>query len=108
MNVLVHGSRVHSCTDHVYKDHANIMHHIYICVHEEVEVTSEYEPSDSAPKFLAHAKPGAFNRVEILIQQHNYSGPPKCVASLQMRRGAMSTLGSKRKRPNILAELEEP
>ena len=98
----------YSCTDHVYKDHDSLAHHIYIRVHEEVEVPSEpYPPSDSAPKFLAHARPGAFNRVDILIQQHNYSGPPKSVASLQMRRGAMNAVGSKRKRPNIVAELAE-
>jgi hypothetical protein len=95
----------YTCTDHVYKDHASIMHHIYIRVHEDVEVPSEpYPPSESAPKFLAHARSGAFNRVEILLRQHNTQGPLKPVATLQMRRGAMSTLGSKRKRPNILPD----
>jgi hypothetical protein len=98
----------YTCTDFVYKDHESIMHHIHIRVHEEVEVPSEpYPPSDSAPKFLAHARSGAFNRVEILLRQHNTTGPLKPVATLQMRRGAMSAVGSKRKRPNILIELDE-
>jgi len=102
------GKLTYTCTDYVYKDHASLMHHIYIRVHEEVEVSSEgCSSSESAPKFLAHAKSGAFNRVEILLRQHNTEGPLKLVASLQMRRGAMSTLGSKRKRPNILVELDE-
>ena len=98
----------YTCTDHVYKDHASIVHHIYVRVHEEVEVPSEpYPPSESAPKFLAHARSGSFNRVEILLRQHNTAGPLKPVATLQMRRGAMSTLGSKRKRPNILPDFGE-
>jgi hypothetical protein len=101
----VFNTLTYTCTDYVYKDHASVMHHIYICVYEEVEVVSEgCSSSESAPKFLAHAKSGAFNRVEILLRQHNTQGPLKPVASLQMRRGAMSTLGSKRKRPNILVE----
>jgi hypothetical protein len=100
-----YGKLTYTCTDFVYKDHASVMHHIYICVYEEVEVISEgCSSSESAPKFLAHAKSGAYNRVEILLRQHNTQGPLKPVASLQMRRGAMSTLGSKRKRPNILIE----
>jgi hypothetical protein len=98
----------YTCTDLAYKDHESITHHIYIRVHEEVEVPSEaYPPSDSAPKFLAHAKSGAFNRVEILLRQHNTPGPLKPVATLQMRRGAMSAVGSKRKRPNILTEPDD-
>ena len=98
----------YTCTDNVYKDHAGIMHDIYICVHEEVEVASEASASsESAPKFIAHAKSGAFNRVEIMLRQHNSSSAPTSVVSLQMRRGAMSTLGSKRKRPNILTQLDE-
>ena len=59
----------YTCTDNVYKDHAGIMHDIYICVHEEVEVASEASASsESAPKFIAHAKSGAFNRVEIMLR----------------------------------------
>ncbi len=100
----------YTCKDYLYKDHAGIVHHVYMCVHEEVEVPSEpYPPSDSSPKFLAHARSGSFNRVEIFLRQHigDTRGPVKPVATLQMRRGAMSTLGSKRKRPNILIDLDE-
>lgn len=93
----------YTCTDNVYKDHAGIMNDIYIRVHEEVEVDTEACSSEeSAPKFIAHAKSGSFNRVDVLLRQHNTEGPLQLVASLQMRRGAMSTLGSKRKRPNIV------
>ena len=95
----------YTSTDYVYKDHAGIVNHIHIRVHEFVDVNSEPSAlTESAPKFLAHAKSGAFNRVEILLRQHNTAGPLKLVASLQMRRGAMSTLGSKRKRPNIMLD----
>jgi hypothetical protein len=77
-------------------------------VHEFVDFNSEASSSsEAAPKFLAHAKAGAFNRVEILLRQHNTTGPLKPVATLQMRRGAMSACGSKRKRPNILTELDD-
>lgn len=93
----------YTCTDNVYKDHAGIMNHIYIRVHEAVEVNSNACSSrESAPKFIAHARSGSFNRVDILLRQHNTQDPLQLIASLQMRRGAMSTLGSKRKRPNIV------
>jgi hypothetical protein len=98
----------YTSTDNVYKDHAGIVNHIHIRVHEFVDFNSEPASlTESAPKFLAHSKSGSFNRVEILLRQTNTAGPLKPVASLQMRRGAMSTLGSKRKRPNILIELDE-
>jgi hypothetical protein len=98
----------YTCTDFVYKDHESILHHIYIRVHEFVDFNSEPASlTESAPKFLAHSKSGAFNRVEILLRPPNTAGPMKPVASLQMRRGAMSTLGSKRKRPNISTDFDE-
>jgi hypothetical protein len=103
----VFSTLAYTCTDHVYKDHAGVTHAIHICVHEEVEVASEPETSESLPKFIAHAKSGAFNRVDIKLRAHNSTGAAKTVASLQMRRGAMNMLGSKRKRPNILFELGE-
>jgi hypothetical protein len=98
----------YTSTDNVYKDHAGIVNHIYIRVHEFVDFNSEPASlTESAPKFLAHSKSGAFNRVEILLRPPNTAGPMKPVASLQMRRGAMSTLGSKRKRPNISTDFDE-
>jgi len=99
----------YTSTDYVYKDHAGILNHIYVRVHEFVDYYSEAcSSSESAPKFLAHEKSGSFNRVEILLRQHNTTGPLKPVACLQMRRGAMSAVGSKRKRPNILIDIPEP
>ncbi len=90
-------------TDVVYRDHANIEHQIHICIHEEVQTAPEVAGT-SAPKFISHDKCGPYNRVDIRLQPHNCKSPPATIASLQMRRGNMSSVGSKRKRPNLFEE----
>jgi len=91
------------CTDSVYKDHLNCSHHIYIRVHDQVKFCCDTESSEPA-KFLSHAKPGPYNTLEIMSKPQNSTAPPKTILTMQLRRGAMSTVGSKRKRPNILIE----
>ena len=90
----------YSCTDIIYKDHVNATHQVYIRLHEEVLSHPEFEMTSS--KFIAHGKSGPHNRVDILLKPHSSTAPPKSILSLQMRRGAMSNVGSKRKRPNIM------
>lgn len=97
---------MYTCTDLVYKDHANVAHHIHICIHEEVLMPPPEVACTSAPKFISHAKCGPYNRVDIMLQPHNSPTPPVTIASLQMRRGMMSSVGSKRKRPNLFDDTE--
>jgi hypothetical protein len=97
------GKLTYTCTDFVYKDHASVMHHIYIRVHDQVKFCCDTESSEPA-KFLSHAKPGPYNTLEIMSKPQNSTAPPKTILTMQLRRGAMSTVGSKRKRPNILIE----
>jgi hypothetical protein len=94
----------YTCTDVIYKDHVNCPHHIYIRMHEEVQLCSDPDLSGEPAKFIAHAKPGSYNTLEILMKPQSAPSTvsPQKILSLQMRRGAMSNVGSKRKRPNIL------
>ena len=97
----------YTCTDVIYKDHANTAHHIYIRIHEVVN--ADYLPGlestcESTPKFISHERRGPYNKVSIMLKQHNSSAPPTELLSLQMRRGSMSMVGSKRKRPNLLLD----
>lgn len=96
------GTFTYCCTDIIYKDHLNCAHHIYICIHEEVQVCRDTDLSCEPAKFISHAKPGQYNQLDIMLKPQNNTSPPKTILSLQMRRGAMSNVGSKRKRPNIL------
>ena len=96
------GTFTYCCTDFIYKDHLNCAHHIYICIHEEVQVCCDTDLSGEPAKFISHAKPGQYNQLDITLKPQNNASPPKTILSLQMRRGAMSNVGSKRKRPNIL------
>jgi hypothetical protein len=72
-------------------------------VHDQVKFCCDTESSEPA-KFLSHAKPGPYNTLEIMSKPQNSTAPPKTILTMQLRRGAMSTVGSKRKRPNILIE----
>jgi hypothetical protein len=93
----------YSCKDIIYRDHANNAYHIYICIHDEVQVSSDKDlPCESTPKIISHNRSGAYNKVDIMLKQHNSTAPPTELLSLQMRRGSMSMLGSKRKRPNLI------
>jgi len=96
----------YSCTDIIYKDHLNCSNHIYIRVHDQVKFCCDTESSEPA-KFLSHAKSGPYNTLDILLKPQSSTSPPKKILTLQMRRGAMSSVGSKRKRPNILDVAEE-
>jgi hypothetical protein len=94
----------YTCKDIIYRDHAGNANHIYICIHEVV--TADYLPGlesmcESTPKFISHERHGPFNKVGIMLKQHNSTTPPTELLSLQMRRGGTSMLGSKRKRPNL-------
>jgi hypothetical protein len=89
------------CTDFIYKDHLNSSHFIYIRVHDQVRFCCDTESSEPA-KFLSHAKPGPYNTLEFMLKPQNSTSSPKTILTMQMRRGAMSNVGSKRKRPNIL------
>jgi hypothetical protein len=98
----------YTCTDTVYTDHANTAHHVYVRIHEEVHVGHGPDtPCGCAPKFIAHERPGPCNAVDIMLKPQNSAAPAKKVISLQMRRGAMSSVGSKRKRPNLLQDIDE-
>ena len=96
---------MYTCTDIIYKDHANVEHRIYICIHEEVQTSPEVAGT-SAAKFISHDKCGPYNRVDIRLQPTDSTSPPTTIASLQMRRGTMSSVGSKRKRPNLFQDAE--
>jgi hypothetical protein len=99
----------YSCTDYIYKDHADTAHHVYIRIHEEVHVHNSpnfLHKLESAPKFISHEKSGPCNTVDILLKPQSGSAPAQQILSLQMRRGAMSSVGSKRKRPNLLQDIE--
>lgn len=96
----------YSCTDIIYKDHMNCSNHIYIRVHDQVKFCCDTESSEPA-KFLSHAKSGPYNTLDILLKPQSSTSPPKKILTLQMRRGAMSSVGSKRKRPNILDVADE-
>jgi hypothetical protein len=43
--------------------------------------------------------------VHIMLKQQGSALPAQKILSLQMRRGAMSSVGSKRKRPNLLQDI---
>ena len=94
----------YTCTDIIYKDHLSCPHHIYIRMHEEVKVCSDPELSCEPAKFISHSKPGPYNTLDVMLKPQNSTAPPQKILSLQMRRGAMSAVGSKRKRPNILID----
>lgn len=97
----------YTCTDVIYKDHANTAHNIYVRIHDEVHLS--HGPDNfgaSAPKFISHERPGPCNAVDIMLKPHNSHAPAKKILSLQMRRGAMSSLCSKRKRPNLLEDID--
>jgi hypothetical protein len=94
----------YSCKDIVYRDHAGNANHIYICIDEVL--SADYLPGlesmcESTPKFISHERRGPYNKVGIMLKQHKSTDPPTELLSLQMRRGGMSMLGSKRKRPNL-------
>jgi len=93
------------CTDLTYKDHLNCSNFIYIRVHDQVRFCCDTESSEPA-KFLSHAKSGPYNTVEFMLKPQNSTSPPKTILTMQMRRGAMSAVGSKRKRPNIMDEID--
>ena len=96
----------YSSTDIIYRDHANNAHHIYIRIHEEVHSFSGADAaSDFAPTTVAHERSGEYNAVSIVLKQQNSSAPPKELLVMQLRRGCMSMLGSKRKRPNLLLDV---
>jgi len=98
----------YSCSDITYKDHENIAHQIYICIQEEVHVLTDTDLSmESSPKFISHKFPGAHNIVDVILKRQNSSAPPKTILSLQMRRGAMSNIGSKRKRPDLFLSVDD-
>jgi hypothetical protein len=97
----------YTCTDVIYKDHANTAHHIYVRIHDEVHLSNGPETQcGSAPKFISHDRPGPCNAVDIMLKPQNGSAPAKKILSLQMRRGAMSSVCSKRKRPNLLEDMD--
>ena len=99
------------CTDVVYKDHLNCSNHIYVRIHEKVLLHDSPKfvctTTDPAAKFISHARPGPCNAVDIMLKQQSSASPPKTILTLQMRRGAMSSVGSKRKRPNILEVMDD-
>jgi hypothetical protein len=97
----------YTCTDVIYKDHANTAHHIYVRIHDEVHLSNGPDTQcGSAPKFISHDRPGPCNAVDIMLKPQNGSAPAKKILSLQMRRGAMSSVCSKRKRPNLLEDMD--
>ena len=96
----------YSCTDVTYRDHANNAHHIYIRIDEDVNDAGDEDATcNFTPKIISHESAGKYNALTIMLKQHNSPAPPKELLSLQMRRGCMSMLGSKRKRPNLLLDL---
>ena len=92
----------YTCTDVVYKDHANTAHHIYVRIHEEVHNPGGDDEFTS--KTISHGRSGPCNKIHILLKPNNSPAPPTELLALQMRRGSMSMLGSKRKRPNLLLD----
>ena len=95
---------MYTCTDFIYKDHANTSHSIYIKIHEEQRLPDPESPREAASKVISHERAGEYNQLSIMLKQNNSTAPPKELLSLQMRRGCMSMLGSKRKRPNLLLD----
>lgn len=94
------------CNDVIYKDHLNCSNQIYIRVHDQVKFCCDTESSEPA-KFLSHAKSGPYNTLDILLKPQSSTSSPKKILTFQMRRGAMSSVGSKRKRPNIMDVADE-
>ena len=99
---------MYSCRDITYKDHENIAHQIYISIQEEIHVLADNDVSvESSPKFISHKFPGAHNIIDVILKRQNSSATPKTILSLQMRRGAMSHVGSKRKRPDLFMHVDD-
>ena len=99
-----HVTLMYTCTDFIYKDHENTSHNIYIEIHEEQGLPDPESPLEAASKVISHERSGEYNPLALMLKQNNSTAPPKELLSLQMRRGCMSMLGSKRKRPNLLLD----
>jgi hypothetical protein len=72
----------------------------------QVKFCLDTESSEPA-KFLSHTKSGPYNKLDILLKPQINTSPPKKIITLQMRRRTMSSVGSKRKRSNILDVADE-